>query len=104
MPTKAELDALLANCDAAWTTVNGIKGRKLTGKGDYASNSIFLPAAGYNNNEIKEVVQQNVYGDYWPSTPFADTTAHNLRFGSGGYDTYANNRREGHSVRAVLAE
>ena len=47
MPTRTEIDALINNCATTWTTRNGVYGRLVTGKGAYASKSIFLPAAGY---------------------------------------------------------
>ena len=102
MPTKAELDDLLANCDVAWTTVNGVNGRKFTGKGDYASNSVFLPAAGgcYSGN----VGDQGDYGGYWSSTPAGSGSAYLLYFSSGFQDVSYDDRDFGCSVRLVLAE
>ena len=50
MPTTVELSSLVRNCETTWTTRNGVYGRLVTGKGNYASNSIFLPAAGYGYN------------------------------------------------------
>ena len=47
MPTDAEFAALTNNCTATWITTNGVKGCLVTGKGDYADRSIFLPVAGY---------------------------------------------------------
>ena len=44
MPTKEELDALNSNCDWTWATINGVNGYVVRGRGEYASNSIFLPA------------------------------------------------------------
>lgn len=102
MPTKAELDGLLANCDVAWTTVNGVNGRKFTGKGDYASNSVFLPAAGYCYDGY--VYGQGDDGYYWSSTPGGSSSACRLLFYSGGQDVYSGRRDYGFSVRAVLAE
>ena len=46
MPTDAEFSALISNCTTTWITTNGVAGRLVTGKGDYADRSIFLPAAG----------------------------------------------------------
>ena len=46
MPTDAEFAALISNCYTTWTTRNGVYGRLVTGRGTYASRSIFLPAAG----------------------------------------------------------
>ena len=102
MPTKAELDGLLANCDVAWTTVNGVNGRKFTGKGDYASNSVFLPAAGFCDHG--DVFDQGFSGYYWSSTPLGSYYAFYLYFTSGYQVVYNDYRFYGFSVRAVLAE
>ena len=45
MPTAQELDDLTRKCDWSWTTMNGVNGYVIRGRGDYASASIFLPAA-----------------------------------------------------------
>ena len=102
MPTQAELEALLANCDVAWTAVNGVDGRKFTGKGAYASNSVFLPAAGecYRGN----VSAHGYYVYYWSSTPSGSFLASCLYFLSWCQDMNGGNRNYSYSVRAVLAE
>ena len=104
MPTKAELDGLLANCDVAWTTVNGVNGRKFTGKGDYASNSVFLPAAGDCYSGDGRVYDQGCGGYYWSSTPGGSGSAYILYFTSGYQYVRSLSRDGGFSVRAVLAE
>ena len=101
MPTRAELDGLLANCDVAWTTVNGVNGRKFTGKDDYKDNSVFLPAAG--SCGFGSVIEQGYYGYYWSSTPLGSSDACYLYFGSGGQNVNYRIRNYGHSVRAVLS-
>ena len=102
MPTKAELDDLLANCDVVWTTVNGVKGHKYTGKGNYASNSVFLPAAGfYFSGDVND---QGNFGYIWPSTPGDSGNAYYLLFGSGKQKVADFSRDLGFSVRAVLVE
>ena len=102
MPTRAELDGLLANCDVAWTTVNGVYGRKFTGKDDYKDNSVFLPAAG--SCGFGSVIEQGYYGYYWSSTPLGSSDACYLYFGSGSQNVNYRLRDYGYSVRAVLAE
>ena len=58
MPTDQELSDLDTKCDRTWTIVNGIGGCVISGRGDYASASIFLPAEpGYS------------LGFYWSSVP-----------------------------------
>lgn len=105
MPTKAEFDALLANCDVVWTDnykESGVKGVIVTGKGDYASNSVFLPAADFCVNGVPS---GNDRGDYWSSTPNGNTAhAYYLQFDSGSQFTNYRYRYRGSSVRAVLAE
>ncbi len=102
MPTQAELEALLANCDAEWTTVNDINGRKFTGKGDYASNSVFLPAASMYY--CGTLYPQGLYARYWSSTPSGSERAYSLDFASSDGGVYDEWRGNGQSVRAVLAE
>ena len=103
MPTQAELQALLANCDVEWTAVNGVNGRKFTGKDAYSSNSIFLPAAG----ECYRVSlnEQGDYGYYWSSKPDGDTNyAYYLGIRSDRQFVNVFDRDMGFSVRAVLDE
>ena len=103
MPTKAELEALLTNCDVEWTTVGGVNGRKFTGKvAPYTSNSVFLPAAGFCGSGA--VFGQGLGGRYWSSAPDGSYGAFGLFFHSGGQDVYDDDRDYGYSVRAVLAE
>ena len=44
IPTKADLEELIANTTSTWETLNGVNGRRFTSKTN--SNSIFVPAAG----------------------------------------------------------
>ena len=103
MPTDAEFLALLNNCDTTWTTLNGVYGRRITGRGAYSSKSIFLPAAGYGDGSDLYVLGS--YGLCWSSSPYSDHSysAWFLYFGSGyiyrGYDY----RYDGQSVRPVRA-
>ena len=46
VPEKTDFDNLLSNCTVEYVTT-GAPGIKITGKGDYSANSIFIPAAGY---------------------------------------------------------
>ena len=108
MPTQAELQALLDNCDVQWiddykSDNTNIKGTIFTGKQGtaFASNSVFLPAAGYCSNG--SVLDQSNYGYYWSSTPDGSYGAYHLFFGSG-YQLGYYDRYYGCSVRAVLAE
>ena len=101
MPTQTELQALKDNC--TWSKSTG--GYTVTGKGDYASNSIFLPAAGFFNadNNNLDCVGSDLF--YWSSTPNGNDYAYYFRIESGGkiYVGY-HPRKYGQSVRAVLNE
>ena len=59
MPTDAEFADLIDKCKVTWTTLNGVNGIRVTGKGDYSNRSIFIPFDGD--------------GDYWSSTPNPDS-------------------------------
>lgn len=106
MPTQAELQALIDNCDVQWTTVNGVNGRKFTGKGDFASNSVFLPAAGYcyYSGGDGGVRGQGIYGYYWSSTPCRQSISYFLDFVQSRQYVHDDWCDYGRSVRAVLAE
>ena len=102
MPTENELSALNNKCDWTWTTLNGVNGYIVKGRGAYASNSIFLPAAGLGYGA--SLYDPGSYGSYWSSVLYSDSNyAWNLRFGSGYHDTDDGYRRYyGQSVRPVL--
>ena len=65
MPTNPELSALLDNCDWTWTTTNGVHGYIVSGKGDYAVASIFLPASGFGS--YSSFYGFDAEGRYWSS-------------------------------------
>ena len=67
MPTNQELTDLVNNCDWTWTTQNSVNGYVVRGRGAYANNSIFLPAAGYVTNST--LGGQGSFGLYWSSDP-----------------------------------
>ena len=50
MPTRSEIGALSRNTTSTCTTRNGVSGVLFTGKGDYASKSIFIPFAGHGSS------------------------------------------------------
>lgn len=100
MPTKAEIDALLALSKTWVTNYNGsgINGYTFTGNG----NTLFLPAAG--NRYDADLYGAGSYGDYWSSSLRTDypDVAWSLSFDSGGADANDNFVRcNGFSVRAV---
>ncbi|MDO4824393.1 MAG: hypothetical protein Q4A08_09530 [Bacteroidales bacterium] len=113
MPTKEELSdakgGLLYECDCVWTVnynETGINGLLCTGKGDYSSNSVFLPAAGLCDKNIGGVFAKGEAVSYWSSTPIVDgpgLSAYYLLF----YPNIAQgvewtDKGIGYSVRAVL--
>ena len=100
MPTKDELDALDNNCDWTWTTTNGVNGYIVRGRGDYASASIFLPAAGYGYGS--SLYNASSYGFYWSSVPYSGShDSWSLNFLSSDHYTRSNHRDYGFAVRPV---
>ena len=101
MPTSAEIDALISNCTTTWTTINGVYGRLVTGKGDYANRSIFLPAAGYGSGSNLNYPGSNGY--FWSSTPYSGSSnsACYLYFHSSNFSRSLYYRYYGQSVRPV---
>ena len=70
MPTDQELSDLNSKCDWTWTTMNGVQGYLVKGKGGYTSASIFLPCAGDGHGASLNVAGS--YGYYWSSVPYSD--------------------------------
>ncbi len=101
MPTYKELDDLYYKCDWTWTTMNGVNGYIVHGKGDYASNSIFLPCAGYGSGT--SLSSAGSHGFYWSSVPpsFNFNLAWDLSFNSGSHGTSYYDRSYGQSVRPL---
>ena len=101
MPTSAEINALINNCTTTWTTRNGVYGRLVTGKGAYASKSIFLPAAGGGLDS--SLFYPGSYGYYWSSTPYSGGSdyAWRLAFNSGDFYRDDLSRDLGQSVRPL---
>ena len=101
MPTDAEFSALIHNCDWTWTTQSGVNGYVVRGRGAYASNSIFLPAAGIGYRT--SLLNSGSHGYYWSSVPYSGSDyAYGLYFDSGSYNSNSYGRRYyGRSVRPV---
>ena len=99
MPTRTEQDELRNNCTWTWTTQNGVKGYKVTGKN---GNSIFLPAAGFRSYD--SLYSAGSRGNYWSSSLYESYPhyAYELYFYSDYCSWYYSTRCGGHSVRAVL--
>jgi len=100
-PTGEEFSALISNCDTTWTVRNGVEGRLITGRGAYASKSIFLPAAGYGWSSHLEGPWS--IGRYWSSTPDLSNWNYtlNLCIDSGDFKHGSSVRDEGLSVRPI---
>ena len=103
MPTSDEIDALVSNCTTTWITTNGVYGRLVTGKGDYANRSIFLPAAGHGYDS--GLNNPGSVGNYWSSTPNSDGSDYawtwSLGFYSSDFGQGSYGRYYGRSVRPV---
>ena len=102
MPTYQELYDLCYNkCDWTWTTQNGVNGYVVCGRGDYASNSIFLPCAGVGDGT--SLNHSGSSGGYWSSVPYSDNRYHSwgLYFYSSDHGTSNYFRYIGFSVRPV---
>ena len=98
MPTKAEQYELLTKCTWTWTTVNGVKGCKVTSKQN--GKSIFLPAAGFK--DYSSTTDAGVYGDYWSSSRYSNDRSPLFNFNNSGPGERNFSRYMGLSVRAVL--
>ena len=103
MPTKADIDELLAQTNAEWIENyegQGVDGYKFTNKSD-ATKFIFMPAAGCLGKE--GYTGKGTAGGYWSSslTPGNPLQAYDLYFGSTYLDSEGFYRYFGQSVRAV---
>ena len=102
MPTRQELADLNSKCDWTWTTMNGVQGYLVKGKGGYTSASIFLPCAGFGDGT--SLRNAGSYGYYWSSVPYSGNGydgAWGLGFTPGVHLTLDLYRYGGQSVRAV---
>lgn len=113
MPTKAELYALYDRC--SWEWMDGIKkqyvercslpGYKITGRGEYSNDSIFLPASGWCLTG--KMYDLGVCGYLWSSE--CDNTIHSfsdfIHFGNATMELNSDEyNRYAFSVRAVAVE
>ena len=101
MPTPSELSALTNNCDWTWTTMNGVTGYIVRGRGDYVANSIFLSCPGVGSGTSLNGAGGSGY--YWSSVPGSGSNsgAWCLRLGSSEHITIQSNRYYGRSIRPV---
>ena len=97
MPTRAQMQELIANTTYEWTTINGVKGGKFTATN---GNYVFFPAAGswYNGKRISV----GNGGVYWCSSPNGSNNAYRLNIMSDNKNVSSNYRKYGYSVRPVV--
>ena len=103
MPSVAQIDELLTQCNWQWTELNGMKGRLLTGPN---GKTLFLPAAGQRSGANLSSVGSN--GNYWSRelyylnpTSYRPTNAYKLYFGSSAKQKVSASRNSGYPVRPV---
>jgi uncharacterized repeat protein (TIGR02543 family) len=101
MPTKQELDDLNNKCDWTRTTINGVNGYVVRGRGDYASASIFIPWAGRGEGKSHGYFTQNGY--CWSSVSYEDNDGDSwsLIIHSGDHTMQYYYRYYGLSIRPV---
>jgi hypothetical protein len=101
LPTIAEFSELERNCDWIWTTMCGVKGYMVRGRGDYASACIFLPAAGFGLGA--SLCNTGLNGSYWSSVPYSDNGYSWYHYFVSDYHGtgYYYDRSSGQSVRPV---
>ena len=102
IPTRAEFQELIDNCDVMWTedyNGTGVVGCIFTSRVN--RNSVFFPAAG--NCSDSSVDDVGLWGYYWSAScySYSGTFAWNLVINSGSQDISSNNGYFGQSVRGV---
>ena len=98
MPTKEQCQELLDNTSCIRTTQNDVVGFLFTASN---GNSLFLPAAGYCEEDILGGAS-GIYGFYWSSSLYADNPFHAWYIYFITYcDIHDKGRALGKSVRAV---
>ena len=98
MPTYDECKELVDKCTTTWTSLNGVKGRKVTGPN---GNSIFFPAAGCLDDS--SLYGAGSCGYYGSSSLDTSDPAYGwyLYFRLKVFSMSSDGRSGGHSVRAV---
>ena len=99
MPTDEQIQELLDNTEATWTTLDNVCGMTFTSKN---GKSIFIPAAGYAWDG--SVRSSGGYGVVWSSLLSTGSVGNgqSLNFYSGGVDLDDYSRYNGFSVRGVI--
>ena len=102
MPTREEIDELIDNCSWDWTTIHLVDGYKVQSKKPgYTDKWIFLPAAGFRDDNNLNYASSNGY--YWSSSlnPDLGILSYLLEFSFGSWDCGYFVSNCGLSVRAV---
>ena len=98
MPTVQEFGDLNSKCEWTWSTMNGVNGYLVRGRGSYASNSIFLPCAGGGSGTLLD----GSCGNYGSSVPGSGSNyAWRLFFYSGNHSASNGVLDYGQSVRPL---
>lgn len=96
MPTKAQLQELITECNWTWTSSGGTNGYSVSKNGKV----IFLPAAGgYTNGYPLNIGSMGLYVS---STPLNAEEMYFLYFTNGNRSVGTNTRSFGNSVRPVV--
>lgn len=106
MPSRTNLDELIAQTTRIGVTVNSVKGVSVTSK--INSKSIFLPLAGYRDNvNSNNVINSTKQGHYWTSSPRntnSRTESYKCSVSDKDISGYeASGRYKGFSIRPVRA-
>lgn len=97
LPTRSEIADLTNKCTWTQETLNGVAGYRVTGTN---GNSIFLPAAGYQDGTERK--EEGTGGFYWSGNIDRSMTSAAFNLNFRGYDAqWSANRCYGFSVRAV---
>ena len=67
MPTRAEMQELLGNCDVSWVLQNGVKGYRFTSR--LTGNTLFFPSAGVRHNSS---LNYTGFGASYPTSTMCD--------------------------------
>ena len=98
MPTIEQIKELFYCCKWEWTTINEVKGYKVTGPNN---NSIFLPASGQRDYRSGSLDSVGSDGFYWSASAYGSNDGRYLDFYSNYWSWYGSNRANGFPIRAV---
>ena len=108
VPSQEELTSFKNTYSSTWGAPKGVNGRSFT----IGSNSLFLPAAGYIDNDVevgeepvrsgKELV--STYGFYWSQTQATlSSMAYSLQFSSANINVFSEYKVNALTVRPFHA-